>query len=44
MELKNKLDQSAWLFAAAGNHTDVVDLLRANREARQKNDPAVPQR
>ena len=36
MELQNKDNQSAWLFAAMGNHTEVVELLRANREAREK--------
>ena len=36
MELQNKDNQSAWLFAAMGNHPDVVELLRENRESRQK--------
>jgi len=42
MELQNKDHQSAWLFAAMGNHTEVVELLRANREAREKKAAPTP--
>ena len=35
MEKTNKDNQSAWLFAAGGNHTDVVEVLRKHRGDKQ---------
>lgn len=43
MELQNKKNQSAWLFAAMGNHPEVVEVLRADREAREKKTGATRQ-
>ena len=36
MELQNKDNQSAWLFAAMGNHADVVELLRGRSRERSR--------
>jgi len=44
MELQNKKSQSAWLFAAMANQPEVVELLRADREAREKKKGATPPR
>ena len=42
IEIQNKSNQSAWFFAAMGNRTEIVDLLRAVRDAHEQSKPDTP--